>query len=129
IRNITSGIDALEITPGGAVTVGQGNLKAARGIRVDSSVNGDGSGLKHGRTAIAALARGASTSVELDWRTPFADTNYTVNCSVVNGTSGVATLRLHHIQQVLANKVVAVVVNDDPSDSESGVLNCMAMHD
>src|SRR5262249_7971980 len=110
-------------------TVGQGNLKAAKGIRVDSSVNNDGSGLKHGRTVIAALAKGGSASVELDWRTPFSDTNYTVNCNVVNGVSGVTALRLHPMQAVLANKVVAVVVNDDSANSESGVLNCMAMHD
>jgi hypothetical protein len=129
IRNITSGIDALEVAPSGAVTVGNGNLKAAKGISVDTGVNGDGGGLKHGRVAVALLSRGAIAAVELDWRTPFADTNYTVNCSVVNGATGVATLRLHHIQTVLASKVVAVIVNDDPANSQSGVLNCMAMHD
>ncbi len=129
IRNITSGIDALEVAPSGAVTVGNGNLKAAKGISVDTGVNGDGGGLKHGRAAIGLLSRGAIAAVELDWRTPFADTNYTVNCSVVNVATGVATLRLHHIQTVLANKVVAVIVNDDPANSQSGVLNCMAMHD
>jgi hypothetical protein len=109
--------------------VGNGNLKAAKGISVDTSVNGDGGGLKHGRVAVGLLSRGAIAAVELDWRTPFADTNYTVNCTVVNGATGVATLRLHHIQTVLANKVVAVIVNDDPANSQSGVLNCMAMHD
>jgi hypothetical protein len=129
IRNITSGIDALEVAPSGTVTVGNGNLKAAKGISVDTSVNGDGGGLKHGRVAVGLLSRGAIAAVELDWRTPFADTNYTVNCTVVNGATGVATLRLHHIQTVLANKVVAVIVNDDPANSQSGVLNCMAMHD
>lgn len=129
IRNITSGIDALEVAPSGTVTVGHGNLKAAKGISVDGSVNGDGSGLKHGRAAIGILAKGSTAAVELDWRTPFADINYTVNCSVVNGTTGTATLRLHHIQLVLTNKVVAVVVNDDPANSQSGILNCMAMHD
>lgn len=129
IRNITSGIDALEIAPSGVITVGHGNLNAASGIRVDSSVNGDGSGLKHGRAAIVALAKGASASVELDWRTPFADANYTINCDVVTGATSAAALRLHHIQSVLTNKVVAVVVNDDPVNSESGVLHCIAMHD
>jgi hypothetical protein len=129
IRNITSGIDALEVSTSGAVTVGQGNLKAAKGIRVDTSVNADGSGLKHGRAAIEAVARGATASVELDWHTPFVDPNYTVNCNVVNAASGSATLHLHHIQTALVNKVVAVVINDDPINSQSGVLNCMAMHD
>jgi hypothetical protein len=129
IRNITSGIDALEISTSGAVTVGQGNLKAAKGIRVDTSVNSDGSGLKHGRAAIGLVAHGASASVEMDWRTPFVDPNYTVDCNVVNGASSSATLHLHHIQTVLADKVVAVVVNDDSVNSQSGVLSCMAMHD
>ncbi|HKV95668.1 MAG TPA: hypothetical protein VJW20_24195 [Candidatus Angelobacter sp.] len=129
IRNITAGFDAVEISNLGDVSVDHGQLNPTQGISVGKGVDADGSGLKHGRKAIGAVAKGAVLAVELDWKTPFADTNYTVNCSVVNGAADGTALRLHHIQSVLANKVIAVVENDDPTNSQSGVLNCMAMHD
>ncbi|HET9364027.1 MAG TPA: hypothetical protein VFP71_03470 [Candidatus Angelobacter sp.] len=129
IRNITAGFDAVEISSLGDISVDHGRLNPTQGISVGKGVDGDGSGLKHGRKAIGAVAKGSVLAVELDWKTPFTDTNYTVNCSVVDGAADGAALRLHHIQSVKANGVVAVVENDDSANSQSGVLNCMAMHD
>jgi hypothetical protein len=129
VRNITSGIDALEVSPNGTVTVGQGQFRAAKGVNVGGGVNRDGSGMKHGRVAVAAIAQGASAPVELDWTTPFVDVNYSVNCNVVNASATSAGLQLHHIQSVQTGKVLAVIVNEDPLNAQAGVLNCMAMHD
>src|SRR5581483_2620636 len=85
IRNITAGFDAVEISNIGDVSIDHGRLNPTQGISIGKQVDGDGSGLKHGRKAIGAVAKGSVLSVELDWKTPFADTNYTVNCSVVSG--------------------------------------------
>ena len=127
--DFSSNFIGLQIGNNGDVTMGQGKLNASQGISVGTSVNADGGGMKHGRAPIATVAKGAVLAVELDWKTPFADTSYTVNCSVVNAATDGSGLRLHHIQSVLTNKVIAVVENDDSTDAQSGVLNCMAMHD
>ena len=127
--DFSSNFIGLQIGNNGDVTMGQGKLNASQGINVGTSVNGDGGGMKHGRVPIAAIAKSSTLAVELDWKTPFADANYTVNCSVVNAAADGAGLRLHHIQAVQTGKVLAVIANDDSANSQSGVLNCMAMHD
>ena len=127
--DFSSNFIGLQIGNNGDVTMGQGKLNASQGINVGTSVNGDGGGMKHGRVPIAAIAKSSTLAVELDWKTPFADANYTVNCSVVNAATDGSGLRLHHIQAVQTGKVLAVIANDDSANSQSGVLNCMAMHD
>jgi hypothetical protein len=129
LRSITTGVDAMLLTPAGAVTLPNGQLTAAKGVSVGKSVDGNGSGLKHGRVAVPSVAAGANLTVELVWKTAFADASYTPTCNAVSDGAGTAALRLHHLQTVLPNKVVAVLINDDSAQAHTGSLDCMAMHD
>ena len=90
---------------------------------------GQGTGLKHGRVTTGAISGSTSAAVTLTWGgSAFANTSYTVNCSVLEATTSASTLRVHHVESVTTTTVVVRVVNDD-AGSKTGTLHCMAMHD
>ena len=86
-------------------------------------------GFKHGRVSTGSVGAGAAAAVTLTWTTAFADTNYTVNCSVQEAAASTSTLRVHHIESVAAGSVVVRVVNDDGANPKTGTLHCTAVHD
>ena len=129
LRNITDGADVLAIARNGDITLAPG----AKIIAGDSTVGSPGTpcicnSIKHGRVEIPPLGPGETALVRLDWKTVFADTDYTATCSVTSPSLGEA-VRIAHLQDIQPDAVSVVVVNEDSSKSQSGRLNCIAVHD
>lgn len=91
---------------------------------------GQGTGVKHGRVTTGSISAGASAAVTITWGgSAFANTNYTVICSVLEATTSTSTLRVHHIESVTTTTVVVRVVNDDGVSAHTGTLHAIAFHD
>ena len=95
----------------------------------NAGLGNNGAAFKHGRVSTGSVGAAASAAVTLTWTTAFADTNYTVNCSVQEAAASTSTLRVHHIESVAAGSVVVRVVNDDGANPKTGTLHCTAVHD
>lgn len=88
----------------------------------------DGGGMKHQRVTTGSISAGARADVTLTWTTAFADTNYTVQCTVLD-TSGAGTgLRFERLRSLSATAIIAQVIND-AGGSLTGTLHCTAIHD
>jgi parallel beta-helix repeat protein len=98
-------------------------------LRIGAGFSGDGGGFKHQRAATGSIAPGQSAAVTLAWPTPFADTDYTVNCTLEQPTASTLALRLHHVEDKTAAAVTLRIVNDDGDAPHSGTLHCTAIHD
>ena len=94
-----------------------------------TSVNGNGTGLKHKRvtgcTTGATLGNTCTTTVT--WTTAFADASYTPVCMLL----GPATLG--HLAAISTDVIVAASVKvetvTDTNAAISGTINCIAIHD
>ncbi len=93
-----------------------------------TGVDPDAGGMKHGRVSTGSIAGVSDAAVTLTWTTPFADTNYTVTCSVQEADADTLTLRFDHIEAVNTGSVVVWIVNTDAS-AKTGTVHCIAMHD
>ncbi|MFQ5926718.1 MAG: hypothetical protein ACE5MH_04710 [Terriglobia bacterium] len=98
-------------------------------MTVNTGVGNNGGGFKHARTSTGSVAAGSSAAVSVTWTTAFADASYTPVCSVQEATAGTASLRVHHIESILAANITVRVVNDDGAAAKTGTLLCQAVHD
>jgi hypothetical protein len=98
-------------------------------MKVNTGVDSTGTGLSHKRVSTGSIAASSSAAVTVTWGAAFANTNYTVNCSVQEATASASTLRVHHIESLTTTTAVVRVVNDDTGAAHTGTLHCMAMHD
>lgn len=94
-----------------------------------TGVDPNAGGLKHGRVTTGSIAASSNAAVTLTWTTAFADTNYTVNCSVIEADTDDQTLSIDHIQSISTGSVVVRLINDDAGSAKTGTLHCIAMHD
>jgi hypothetical protein len=97
------------------------------GMNVGTGISGDGSGLKHQSVAIDIAPR-FSRLVILIWSTPFPDSNYDPQCSVVDSAVSPAGLVIDHILSFNASTVEVWVTNRDPRQSHNGRLYCLGVH-
>lgn len=89
-----------------------------------------GTGLKHGRVTTGSINASTSAAVTLTWGgSAFANTSYTVTCDVLEATTSLNTLHVHHIESQTTTTVVVRVNNDDAGGAHTGTLHCIAMHD
>jgi hypothetical protein len=107
----------LRLTPAGAGAV-----------RVAGGVAADGGGLKHKRVSTGAIGGGANALVTVTWDNAFADANYTVAASVVDATTGTASLSVVHVESVTAS-TVSVRVYNAGGVAITGALHVIAIHD
>jgi len=96
---------------------------------VTTGVANTGNGLQHKRVTTGSIAGGARADVTLSWTTAFADTSYTVVCSVQEATAAPGlSLRVEHIDQVNTGSIRVSIVNDN-AGALTGTLHAIAMHD
>lgn len=100
---------------------------ATEKLRVTSTgIGGDSGGLKHGRITTGSITALTTTNVTYTWTTAFADTNYTVNASVLEANG---ELEVVGIISTSTTTVVVAVKNTNVSTARTGTLHVMAMHD
>ncbi len=98
------------------------------GMTVGRGISSDGTGLKHQSVGTGPIGPASSALVTLKWATAFADANYDPQCSVVDSTASIATVRIHHIESFTADAVMVRIVNDDRMFFRSGTLYCLGIH-
>jgi hypothetical protein len=98
------------------------------GISIGAGISNNGSGLKHQSVAIDFVAPRSSSLVTLPWSTPFADSNYDPQCSVVDPATTPAGLKIDHIISFSAKEVMVWVTNEDSRQPHSGTLHCLGIH-
>lgn len=99
------------------------------GLRVDKSIDDNGSGLKHvratGKCTTDARA-GAICSAAVRWRgTAFADTNYTATCTLENPTNVPTIVGIEKHTNSLRLTIAALTAA--PASYEA--IDCIGMHD
>ena len=108
-----------------------GNLQVFAPNSIDflAGVLNDGGKVKHGRVAVTDCA---TTGCSATWSfgTAFADTNFTVSCTVqeASGQSETTGLRFAKVRERLATGVSTDLDNLSAS-TVSGTLHCFAIHD
>lgn len=105
-----------------------GNKLSVANVEVKAGVDTNGGGLKHQTVSTGSIGAGAYTAVSLIWSTTFGDASYNAVCSVIESTSGAATLRVDHIETVAASTLTVGVVNQDLANPHTGTLYCIALH-
>lgn len=118
---------------GGLVSVREGDDTvivdfSGTGTKFSQGINTDGSGFKHAHITTGSISSSSSAAVVVTWGTAFADTNYTVTCSVVEADTDTATLQIDHIEAVVAASVTVRVENENAGAARTGTLHCMAVH-
>jgi hypothetical protein len=121
---------------------GSGNLSTSGNV----SLNGSGKGitfsdnsqqtsaLRHGRasTAVDCTSQYYYLNVQVMWNQPFADTNYTVSCSLLSTDAAVNGDTISWFLGILATDSVTVHVQPD-CDTISGpdafTIHCIGIHD
>lgn len=81
------------------------------------------------RVSTGAIAGGASAEITVTWPTAFADANYTVTTSIVEGTAGANTLRANKIVSKVAASILVRVENVDTLTARTGEIHAIAVHD
>lgn len=71
-----------------------------------------------------SVAGGTCTSLPLNWSTPFADTNYTVSCTLIPIAGQPRILGLHQNA-----KSITVTIITDKAAASTGSVSCIAVHD
>jgi hypothetical protein len=90
-------------------------------------VASDAAGFKHKRVA-ATVAASSNALVTVTWPTAFADTNYTVTCSVVDPTASTSSAAVVHIESISASSVT-VRINNTSTSAYTGTVHIIAVHD
>lgn len=96
------------------------------GIKVNNGIDGNGSGIKHARISTGSIGASSNVVVTNNWGTSFANTNYTVTCSVVESTGNLAPWSM---SAKTASGIGMVVHNNDAGGAHTGTLECIGMHD
>lgn len=78
------------------------------------------------RLTTGSVGASSSAAVALTWATAFADTNYTVNCSVVDDTNN---LSVQSLSSKATTGVTVNVSNADSGSAHTGQVECIAVHD
>jgi hypothetical protein len=100
---------------------------------LDSTVNNNGSAVKHRRVAIPSVAAGASILFRVTWTTPFADANYTTIATLfdsqsVGGTQINPGLQLMRKVGQAADYAEFMITNNDGTNARAqGVLHIVAI--
>lgn len=100
---------------------------AGRGT-IDTGIANNGSGVKHSRVTTGSVAASSSVDVTVTWGTAFADANYSVNATVLEGNAG-NTLVVGKLVSQAASNCVVRVFNNDPANARTGTLTVIAIHD
>jgi hypothetical protein len=108
--------------------ISAGDTSTFKGVTIERFVTPDGSGTKHIRIPMCTttMAAGANCDTPFKWATPFADANYTLSCTLNGDGSGGATLL-----NVFSKTAVGATLrlSNIAAHVETGVANCIAMHD
>jgi len=118
-------------TAGDGVRIGGTNavdIELANTVSVESGVRNDGAGLKHKRTSTGSITGNTTATVDVVWTGSFADTNYTVACSVIDSTNNALALRILHVFPPTMSDVNVMVTNDNASPI-TGTVSCLGIHD
>jgi hypothetical protein len=100
---------------------------------LDSTVNNNGTAVKHRRVAIPSVAAGASVLFRVTWTTPFADANYTTIATLfdsqsVGGTQINPGLQLMRKVGQAADYAEFMITNNDGTNARAqGVLHIVAI--
>ena len=114
--------------PVGPTMANSGIWRSPGGVNIGGDLSNDGSGLKHQSTSTGVLGPKRSAVVAVTWSTPFSDSNYHPQCSIVDTASSVLGLRVNRIQSFSAAGVMVRVTNDNITRAHSGTLYCLWIH-
>ena len=117
-------ITAIQADPDGDLRVSPLSGKA---IIVGGGININGGGVKHTRIASGTTAASLHATASATWTftTAFADTSYTIACTVDNPTG----VPLVANTDTKAAASINIVIMAGSSAAASGTLNCIAVHD
>lgn len=120
-----SGVPPLVVTS--PTPVANLSVQNASDLTVASTLNMDGSGVKHLRFAMASVAANTKVIITVPWRTAFADNGYTVVATVYDpynnaGDYTVAGVRVVRITGQLAASVNILVINEDATNAHPGCI-------
>jgi len=104
---------------------GDGTLDTEGLMKIQTGLYQDGSGLKHQTVSTGNIAAGSAIQIPLTWTTEFADANYQAICNVQDNTG---FLQLINTSVPVATEVSIAVKNNDTSNSHSGSVACIAIH-
>jgi hypothetical protein len=108
--------------------ISAGDTSTLRGVTIEKSVTPDGSGAKHIRVPMCSttMAAGAVCDTTFKWTTPFADADYTLSCTL-NGDGSGGQAALSFVSKTAAGGTLRLL--NIAAHAETGVANCIAMHD
>lgn len=114
----------------GTVTFGQGLVTAGQGLKVNTSVSNNGTGLQHVRITpgcATAAAAGATCTTTITWPTAFANANYTVTCTGGGITSGIPVNGGFSGRGTTSVNFITVAAT--AAAAQYSEVDCEAMHD
>jgi hypothetical protein len=108
------------------------NVQQVTDVTFNNTVFFDGSGCKHARVAIPAIAASGQTIFRVTWNTAFPDATYTVvatlfDSALIGGSQAVAGLELMRKTGQTAAFCEFYIRNNDAANAHSGVLHVIAM--
>jgi hypothetical protein len=106
-------------------------IDATNGLQVDTSMAQGGTGFKHARGTTGSIAATTRADITLSWGgTVFANTNYSVTCSIEESTvaAGTQSLVVERIHNKNVGSIVVSVFNGT-GGALTGTLDCLAAHD
>ncbi len=93
-----------------------------------TGIANDTAGLKHARFGSSCTAAsGATCASTYYWTTRFADTNYTVTCSLAGTITGTPVIRA--ISSKLQSGITITIANAGRSSASASEVDCIAVHD
>jgi hypothetical protein len=114
--------EVMTIDNSGNVSVTSGVVTVAKGM------NGNGGGFKHMRVPVS-LSAGKDALFQLNWPSPFADTNYTVAATIEDLNPNLGTpLQLVSTLRKTASGIQVFISNTSSFD-KNGSINVIAIHD
>lgn len=119
------------ITVGGSDEGNSGQVLTSNGAGSPVSWEDNASiDIQHKRVTTGSINAAATAEIVVTWDTPFADTNYTVNASVLvaNPGNAVPFLEIVHLDDKLAASITVRVVNSS-GGALTGEIQAIAIHD
>lgn len=109
------------------VTIKSGESAQTTALLIEGGIDSDGSGLKHARFASGTTGTSIHDWVSTTWTfaTAFANTNYTVACTIGNPTG--FPIVAHTTNKQVGS--IDIVIMAGSAAAASGTLNCIAVHD
>jgi hypothetical protein len=115
----------------GATVASTGNTTVGGHLSVTGGVTNTGTGLQHVRQAgcTTAAAGNAACNTTLNWPATWADTSYTVVCTLDGQGAGNDIRVMNFGSRTTTTTVVELVNGPTNANASTGTINCVGIHD